>query len=311
MDDSVLVVFALLVGTPVALALGIALVKPKSRLQLLSQIALSVAFLFFFSRAGAGWHLFSADLPMLLWLVLGAASIFGVSRASTLPFLPPKQVMPWVAPILFVGLTVFFGLSVSAISGARDYEEEPAKLVFPLKTGTFYVVHGGASPFLNHHYVVPAQKHALDIVALGDLGRRADGVFPKDPAKYVIFGSEVVAPCKGRVLSAEGSLPDMTPPEGDPSSLVGNHVLLACDDVTVLLAHLKNDSVVVKKGQRTKAGQTVGLVGNSGNTSEPHLHVHAVKGTVDDAEKAATDAEAVPMLFSDRYFVRNDKVTVR
>lgn len=311
MNESVLVVFALLVGTPVALAASIALIKPQSRLQVMSQIALTGVFLFFFTRAGAGWHLISASLPMLLWALLCAASMFGLWRSSRVMFLPQKKVGPWLLPILFLGMTAFFGLSLSAILGARDYEGEPVKLVFPLKDGTFYVTHGGASPFLNQHHVVPAQQHALDLVALDGIGRRADGLFPSDLDKYVIYGAEVVAPCTGKVTATESALPEMTPPEGDSENVAGNHVLLACDDVTVLLAHLQKDSVVVKKGQRVKAGRKVGLVGNSGNTSEPHLHIHAVKGVIDDVTKAVADAEPVPMTFAQRYLVRNDKVGVR
>jgi len=43
----------------------------------------------------------------------------------------------------------------------------------------------------------------------------------------------------------------------------------------VVLAHLRRGSVRVHSGQRVRAGQLLGRVGNSGNSSEPHLHVHA------------------------------------
>src|SRR5690606_9125778 len=111
-----------------------------------------------------------------------------------------------------------------SILGARDYEGEPLKAVFPLKDGTFYVTHGGASPFLNQHHVVPAQHHALDLVGLDGIGRRADGLFPSELDKYVIYGAEVVAPCTGMVTASESTLSDMTPPKGDPENVAGNHV---------------------------------------------------------------------------------------
>ena len=46
----------------------------------------------------------------------------------------------------------------------------------------------------------------------------------------------------------------------------------------VFLAHMQRGSALVKKGDRVARGQPLGKVGNSGNTSEPHLHIHAVRG---------------------------------
>jgi hypothetical protein len=65
----------------------------------------------------------------------------------------------------------------------------------------------------------------------------------------------------------------------------------------VELAHLQRRSVRVAAGDPVTAGTPLGLVGNSGNTSEPHLHVHA-----------ETDAgEGVPMTFEGRFLIRNDR----
>lgn len=47
----------------------------------------------------------------------------------------------------------------------------------------------------------------------------------------------------------------------------------------VELAHLQKGSVRVETGDPVKMGQSIALVGNSGNTSEPHLHIHAVDPT--------------------------------
>ena len=52
-----------------------------------------------------------------------------------------------------------------------------------------------------------------------------------------------------------------------------------------MLAHLQPHSVRVKLGQRVKRGDVLGLAGNSGNTSQPHLHVHLMNGpSMDDAD---------------------------
>jgi len=56
---------------------------------------------------------------------------------------------------------------------------------------------------------------------------------------------------------------------------VGNHVMIRSDNgFIVLLAHLKNNSISVKQGQRVSEGEPLGLVGNSGNSTAPHLHIN-------------------------------------
>jgi murein DD-endopeptidase MepM/ murein hydrolase activator NlpD len=68
---------------------------------------------------------------------------------------------------------------------------------------------------------------------------------------------------------AEGSLRELT----GPSRVLGNHVVLDLGDgVYAVLAHLRHGSLRVAKGQRVRAGQQVAECGNSGNSTEPHLH---------------------------------------
>jgi murein DD-endopeptidase MepM/ murein hydrolase activator NlpD len=56
----------------------------------------------------------------------------------------------------------------------------------------------------------------------------------------------------------------------------GNHVVLRlATGERLLLAHLRRGSVRVRPGQRVRAGAPLGRVGNSGNSSEPHMHLHA------------------------------------
>jgi murein DD-endopeptidase MepM/ murein hydrolase activator NlpD len=60
-----------------------------------------------------------------------------------------------------------------------------------------------------------------------------------------------------------------------------------------LLAHLQPHSLRVKPGQKVKRGDVLGLAGNSGNTSEPHLHVHLMNAP------SMADADGLPMPFDD------------
>ena len=68
---------------------------------------------------------------------------------------------------------------------------------------------------------------------------------------------------------------DNVPGSMNPYSAVGNAVLIQHRDNEVsVLAHFKLDSIKVKVGDKVTKGQVLGFCGNSGNSSEPHLHYH-------------------------------------
>ena len=142
--------------------------------------------------------------------------------------------------------------------------------------------------------------NALDIVQLNAFGARADALFSADVHRYVIFGAPVHSPCDGVVANAVDGLPDQVPPDADPEHPAGNHVVISCRGSLVHLAHLGSGSVKVLPGAHVFAGQAIGRVGNSGNTSEPHLHVHAVAAEVDGRK-----GEGKPILFDGLFPVRN------
>jgi len=56
----------------------------------------------------------------------------------------------------------------------------------------------------------------------------------------------------------------------------GNHIMIQADNVFVLLCHLRNGSLLVKKGDAVTAGQKIGEVGNSGSSIQPHLHIQVM-----------------------------------
>ena len=74
--------------------------------------------------------------------------------------------------------------------------------------------------------------------------------------------------------------------------------------VDVLLAHMKRGSVAVKKGEVVEGGRLLGKVGNSGNTSEPHLHVHAIR----TGSGSTLEGEGVPIEFDGRFLIRGSLI---
>ena len=97
----------------------------------------------------------------------------------------------------------------------------------------------------------------------------------------------------------------MQVPIMDKQNMVGNHVLLRCGAVDILLAHFRQGSVRVNPGQRVSLGDILGEAGNSGNTSAPHLHIHAQQP---GPPEAPFSGRPIPMLFDGRFLVRGDRI---
>jgi hypothetical protein len=238
--------------------------------------------------------------------VLYLGSVFLGARRIRPPD-PAGKSWPKVLGGVINTLMIVF-MAVLCWKAIQGYQVPPGavQLEPPLRDGRYVVGHGGASAFINGHFRVKPQNHALDIIGVNELGARA-GVLgdASELGNYEIFGAVVYAPCTGQVLVTVDGLQDLKPGISDRENLAGNHVLLECQDVEVVLAHLKQFSVRVKAGQQVEAGDMLGLVGNSGNTSEPHLHIHAERG---GERGVLLNGEAVPMLIDGRYLVRGDQL---
>jgi hypothetical protein len=272
--------------------------REHSRFQWLLKVVYSGAFLIYIFLAGR-WDWLSYYLRYLFPLLFVAATIVSYRRVKALPlFAYTGSARWWNNGGALLSLLVFLGILAWVIRGFV-YADEPARLAFPLQDGWYYVAQGGNSTSLNYHNSSNAQQYALDMAELNAIGSRARGIYPSALERYVIFGATVHSPCDGTIVEAVDSLPDLIPPATDREHPAGNHIVIRCEGVNVLLAHLQNGSVMVEEGSTVDTGQRLGRVGNSGNTSEPHLHIHAVRAGSGDA------LEAVPILFEGRFAVRN------
>jgi murein DD-endopeptidase MepM/ murein hydrolase activator NlpD len=141
-------------------------------------------------------------------------------------------------------------------------------------TGEWTVAWGGDTKALNHHADNPAQKNAFDFLITGKSGstHRGDGARNPD---YYAFGQLILAPCAGTVVMVVDGIPDNEPGTMDPAFVTGNTVIIQTKNSEYLFfCHFSQHSIVVRQGQQVHPGQALGRCGNSGNSSEPHLHFH-------------------------------------
>jgi murein DD-endopeptidase MepM/ murein hydrolase activator NlpD len=165
--------------------------------------------------------------------------------------------------------------SASPEAASRQLTE----LSLPFK-GKWLVFWGGDTKKLNHHHDVPAQKFAFDILGVNENGEIHSGEGTKNE-DYYCFGREILAPADGVVVEAIDGVRDNTPGSMNPYCLVGNCVVIQhrTNEFSVL-AHFRRGSVAVKAGDQVKRGQLLGKCGNSGNSSEPHLHYHLQNSSI-------------------------------
>jgi hypothetical protein len=316
----ILVVFSFIlhVVLPIVLMGWLVFGKAPSVAHYMFRALFAIVYVLQIAVAGAGWTWFGFWLRYVMMAGVVLCTLAGAALVIRRK-LSVLELVTWrerIDLLLAVGLFAVFATGLPTLAGRRQYQGVATELLFPLRGDNFVPVHAGEGALVNAHADVKAQKYALDIVQLGRYGMRAQGFLPSELERYMIYGRAVSAPCSGEVIAARDDRPNQAPPDGDTQHLAGNFAVIFCKDLSVLLAHLKPGSLKVRVGDRVAMGAPIGEVGNSGNTSEPHLHIHAVKGRVADEQGITSDAEAVPLLFpaltrgpASRFLTRNDRVS--
>ncbi len=165
-------------------------------------------------------------------------------------------------------------------------------------TGRWLVQNSPAQRVPSHGTTAFASSYAIDFVPVDDRGRTAPVrlrtlLRPEPPDRFPGFGRPVLAPVDGTVVAVHGTAGDHVAFRGLPSvgyvlaqgrraaqgwlALAGNHVVIRAEGGGVVaLCHLRQATPGVAAGDRVTVGQIVGACGNSGNTTEPHLHLQAM-----------------------------------
>jgi hypothetical protein len=297
--------FGLQILLPGFLLYELARSRHRSRREWLVEVG-TVGLTLLFAFLVARWDWFSYYLRLLLPLLCVVAGYLAYRRIGLEPLEPPEKMRTHYLTRGVV-IVVLLWLNVNALRG-YFYPGEAVELAYPLQGSVYYVGGGGSSRWINNHHAFPPQDYALDILRLNGLGNRALGLWPEELSRYAIYGDTIYSPCSGEVVRVVDGRPDQVPPSRDSDRFAGNHVVLACQGVEVVLAHLMEESILVEEGSRVNEGEALGRVGNSGHTTQPHLHIHAERGGAPDQ---ILNGAGVPITFRGRFLERNSLFTGR
>ena len=187
-------------------------------------------------------------------------------------------------------LKLDFGKGPTAIEGAGTEVSfvEPVRVGLPFRAKGRWAAIGAPSNEAGHRRAViivdgrpwVSQRFAIDWVLLGDDGLMAKGDGSKNEDHYC-YGAEALAVADGEIVATYDEVPSQEPSANERAvpitleTIGGNWVALKIADQRYgMYAHLIPGSLRVKKGDKVKKGDVLGLVGNTGNSTAPHLHFH-------------------------------------
>ena len=303
---------------PLAAILWVVLWPAGNLAGLMLQVAGTGAFLFALARV-AQWALPVWWLPWAYGAVWLAGILIRVPRHGLSGMaVRPGGVTGWCLLALGLGLLALGGwLGGRAMAGRIPPPVPVVDIANPFGPGRYLVGHGGSNALINGHLKtldasVPrflpwrGQSYAVDFFGLGAFGLRANGWRPADPQAYAIFGATLGAPCDGAVVVAEGAMPDFAVPQQDPVNRLGNHLILRCGEAEIGLAHLRQGSLRVVAGDRVSEGEPLAEVGNSGASTEPHLHIHAQRPPA--VGQPPISGDPLALRIDGRFLVRGDRL---
>jgi hypothetical protein len=217
----------------------------------------------------------------------------------------------FVIPVAAISCYLF-----SVLLKTSSFPHEKECVVFDLPfNGVWIAGHAGATHETNSHL---KNRYAIDFLKLG-----TDNRFYKEKEDLVgdfySFNEPIYSPANAIVTQVVDSLESDLMFQPDTINIGGNYVILDIgDEKYVYLGHLKKLSISVKKGDSILAGTYIGSVGNSGNSSLPHLHIHVQNKPTSDPNNRITypfrfrRIQRMRIVFwrplDNAYLLRNDRV---
>ena len=187
---------------------------------------------------------------------------------------------------LFQNLGMLFGIPIIYIKNlfrlpnVKSYKPE-VLYSLPFK-GKWLVANGGIDKTNSHSWYVCNQRYAYDFYILeNEKSFKGDG---RKVTDYNCYGEPILSPADGIVVEIKNLFNDTPIPEVQEaicacSDIRGNYIVIKhSENEYSTIAHIKKDSFCVNVGESVKRGQKIALCGNSGNTSEPHIHFQIQQG---------------------------------
>ncbi|MEP7038364.1 MAG: peptidoglycan DD-metalloendopeptidase family protein [Acidobacteriota bacterium] len=233
--------------------------------------------------------------------------------ASTAKFSTDFERGNWILAITLDAEGKIAGLLITPppFDKPNNISRNRTNLILPFK-GEWFVVWGGDTPEQNQHQAAPNQRFAFDILKTDEKGstHKGDGSKNED---YYAFGQEIIAPADGFVTYVVDGVHDNKPGEMNRMYVPGNLVIIKhADGEYSLFAHFKQNSIRVKVGDKVNKAQTIGLCGNSGNSSEPHLHFQMQNTPFfEDEASMKTFFEKMPVRRDGKTEIKNDYSPVK
>ena len=188
--------------------------------------------------------------------------------------------------IMAYPITILFGVSPLTYPVNGD-TQEAIKVINPVEES---ILLGGKD--YKTHAVWPSECYAYDIV------KEPYDVNSSELSDYGIYGADVYCPVAGTVIDLKDDEEDIAPNTEEFTSSLGNYIFIKVKETGtyIILAHLEKDSVKVSIGEEVTQGMLLAKVGNSGTTSEPHLHMQHQKDNPMNMSIPIC-AEGLPMQF--------------
>lgn len=173
--------------------------------------------------------------------------------------------------IAFIAITAIYALPIAILLGISPItyptnvnSEKSVTVKMPVENAVLF---GGKE--YKTHAMWPSECYAFDIL------KEPYEVGSDNLDDYGIFGEDIYSPVSGTIIGMENNEIDIEPNTEEFTSSLGNYLYIKLDstDTYLILAHLKQHSITVSVGDEISVGENIGKVGNSGTTSEPHLHI--------------------------------------
>lgn len=194
---------------------------------------------------------------------------------------------------------VIYPEQVAQIGGALRTSTAQPIVIGPPLAGDDWVSNNALDPLtLNPHsdVVIPvggrltgAERYAIDFLRMDRATVSAHVGDPTQNSSYLAFDQPLLAVADATVVRVIRDQPDVAPGSLAPLTVLddvtGNQIILDLGGgVYALYAHMKQGSATVAEGDTVVKGQEIGRLGNSGNTSEAHLHFQLQRGPLMSAE---------------------------